>query len=101
MWAPDQRSLYYWANLTRQFIAVDVRTGAAFSAGTKVALPIQAVFQSGLFPATNYDVMPDGKRFVVVTSTDGGLHQPTRPPPQQIDVVLNWFTELQQRVPTR
>jgi hypothetical protein len=100
MWAPDQRSLYYWANLTRQFIAIDVRTEAAFSAGTKVALPIQAVFQSGLFPATNYDVMPDGTGFVV-TSTDGGLPQPTSPPPQQIDVVLNWFEELKTRVPSQ
>ena len=101
MWAPDQRSLYYWANLTRQFVAVDVRTEPVFSAGTKVALPIQAVFPSGLFPATNYDVMPDGKGFIVVASTGGDSRQPTRLPPQQIDVVLNWFEELKTRVPSK
>ena len=42
-----------------------------------------------------YDVSLDGRRFLRV--------QPIEPDPpnNQINVVINWFTELQQRVPTR
>ena len=41
----------------------------------------------------NYDVMPDGKRFIMVRPADAG-----RP---RMHVVLNWFEELKRLVPTR
>ena len=47
----------------------------------------------------NYDVSPDGRQFIMAfppADTTSGTTMPL-----QIDVVLNWFTELQQRVPTR
>jgi hypothetical protein len=46
----------------------------------------------------NYDISPDGKRFVFVEEpqTTNAAVQPVH-----LQVVLNWFTELQQRVPTR
>jgi serine/threonine-protein kinase len=100
MWAPDHKQLYYWANLTRQFVAVEVRTEPTFTVGAKVALPISAAFQPSLFGEANYDVMPDG-RFIVVTPTDDATRGSNRPGPQAIDVVLNWLEELKQRVPTR
>ncbi len=42
----------------------------------------------------NYDVTPDGQRFVMVQAR-GQQEEAT-----QINVVLNWFEELKQRVPT-
>jgi hypothetical protein len=47
-------------------------------------------------PATfpNYDVSPDGQRFLMLKAAE----QATAP--NQINVVLNWFEELKQKVPT-
>jgi hypothetical protein len=47
---------------------------------------------SGNSPA--FDIHPDGKRFVMVTQGDV-----PPPEPAQINVVLDWFEELWQRVP--
>jgi hypothetical protein len=41
-----------------------------------------------------YDVSPDGQRFLMLKSTEQAGNAPT-----QINVVLNWFEELKQKVP--
>ncbi len=41
---------------------------------------------------TNYDVTPDGQKFVMLQESEQAT--------TQINVVLNWFEELKQRVPT-
>jgi len=43
----------------------------------------------------NYDVSPDGQRFLMLKPTEQAQAAPT-----QINVVLNWFEELKQKVPT-
>jgi hypothetical protein len=47
------------------------------------------------FGNRGYDVSPDGERFVMVN--DG---EPANASPQ-MNVVLNWFEELKQRVPVK
>ena len=42
-----------------------------------------------------YDVSPDGQRFLMLKAVESQTSAPT-----QINVVLNWFEELKQRVPT-
>ncbi|MCI0423329.1 MAG: hypothetical protein L0387_09395 [Acidobacteria bacterium] len=42
----------------------------------------------------NYDVTPDGQRFIMLKSGDKPASA------AQINVVLNWFEELKRRVPT-
>ena len=42
----------------------------------------------------NYDVAPGGQRFVMVQEVELGSEV------TQIKVVMNWFEELKQRVPT-
>ena len=49
---------------------------------------------SASFPS--YDVSPDGQRFLMLKPVES----PTSPP-TQINVVLNWFEELKQRVPVK
>src|SRR5262249_19108797 len=53
----------------------------------------------------NADMMPDGQYILGVASTEvrGDTGQQSEPAaiPSSITVVINWFTELQQRVPTR
>ena len=41
----------------------------------------------------NFDVHPDGDRFVVVTSSDWD-------PITELNLVFNWFEELKRLVPT-
>ena len=42
---------------------------------------------------TDYDVAPDGQRFLMV--------QPSEQPATQVNVVLNWFEDLKRRVPVK
>jgi hypothetical protein len=78
-----------------------VRTEPTFTVGAKVALPISAIFQTGLFNEANYDVMPDGTGFIVIAPTDGPSRGPIGPATQAINIVLNWTEELKQRMPRR
>jgi len=39
----------------------------------------------------NYDISPDGQRFLVIQGGEANL--------TQLNVVLNWFEELKRRVP--
>ena len=41
-----------------------------------------------------YDIMPGGDQFVMLLT-------PRFPPPTHFNVVVNWFSELQQRVPVK
>jgi hypothetical protein len=43
----------------------------------------------------NYDVTPDGQRFLMLKPVEQAQAAST-----QINVVLNWFEELKQKVPT-
>ena len=48
----------------------------------------------------NYDIMPDGKRLLVVLPAPGPTESARRQT-QQAVVVLNWFDELKTRVPVK
>jgi hypothetical protein len=45
----------------------------------------------------NYDISPDGKRFVMVEEPQ----EASASGPARIHVILNWLDELKRRVPTR
>jgi serine/threonine-protein kinase len=97
-WAPDGKELFY-GSAPVQFTAVSVATQPAFSFGNPTQMPYRSNDQGPLFERNN-DIMPDGKQFLGVVAaglspTSGSVVAP------EIRVVLNWFTELQQRVPTR
>jgi hypothetical protein len=55
------------------------------------------LFESPYVPAlqtnANYDVSPDGQRFLMVKENEATSAA-------QINVVLNWFEEVKQKVPT-
>ena len=85
-------------------MAVSVEPGTTFKAGAE-----QRIFQRSYYPdllAGNWDISPDGKRFLMIKastptdeqSTDA---ETTKEPPRKIVIVLNWFEELKQRVPVK
>jgi hypothetical protein len=73
-----------------------VTTQPTFSAGKpKVLFEGQYLgVQAGLL-GTAYDVSPDGQRFLMLKPVEQAQAGPT-----QINVVLNWFEELKQKVLT-
>jgi hypothetical protein len=75
-------------------MAVEIVTQPGFTAG-KLRMLFEGQYQltPGAFP--NYDVSPDGQRFLMLKPTEQAQAAPT-----QINVVLNWFEELKQKVPT-
>src|SRR5262249_12864462 len=99
VWSPDGKHLFYVVNRDSpesQLIQVNVRTQPTFSViGRPTALPIRGFTGTG---PRNYDISPDGNSFVMITPDES---KPGSQLASQLNVTLNWFTELQQRVPTR
>jgi serine/threonine-protein kinase len=92
VWNPNGRELFYRNG--DKMMAVDIATHPGFAAGKPMVL-----FEGGYSPApgtgNNYDVSPDGQRFLMLKP-----REQDQPAPTQINVVLNWFEELKQKVPT-
>ena len=74
-------------------MVVGVQSEAAFSSGRP-----QLVFEVPYLTDhrnANYDISPDGQRFLMIKATEEEEGQQA-----QINVVLNWFEELKRLVPT-
>jgi eukaryotic-like serine/threonine-protein kinase len=89
VWNPAGRELFYRAD--NRMMAVPVTLQPGFSAGKPVVL-----FEGPWLPTPitlpNYDVSPDGRRFLMLKATDedqGARH---------IVVVQNWLEELKRRM---
>jgi eukaryotic-like serine/threonine-protein kinase len=92
MWNPNGRELFYRRG--RKMVAVEIATRPGFAAGKpRVLFEGEYVPTPLTFP--NYDVSPDGQRFLMLKPAEAAEGAPT-----QINVVLNWFEELKRRVPT-
>jgi Tol biopolymer transport system component len=91
VWNPNGRELFYRGG--DKMMAVDIVTQPTFSAGKP-----RMLFEGQYVPApvtfSNYDVSPDGQRFLMIKANE------QESAPTQINVVLNWFEELKQKVPT-
>lgn len=89
VWNRNGRELFYRNG--DKMMAVEITTQPGFSAG-KAKLLFAAHYQATPNVNSNYDVSPDGQRFLMLKPS--GEHDAT-----QINVVLNWFEELKRRVP--
>ena len=96
VWSPDRRQIYYRSG--SRFLAVDITTEPGF----EVSVP-DLLFEEPLYGfnpffgnVRNWDVHPDGSRFLMVTVSTGqgtaGLRL------NEVYVVTNWFEELKQRM---
>lgn len=95
LWSPDGKEVFFGRR--GQSWVVSVTTAPTFAFGNPRQLPILR-FPPPTFGEREYDVNPDGQRFIFATPADRSR---TIGATRQIQVVGNWFTELQQRVPTR
>jgi len=48
---------------------------------------------------SNWDIHPDGKRFLMIKPPAAAGSESTSAGPRKINIVLNWFEELKDRVP--
>ena len=91
-WNRNGRELFY-RNGTKVFV-VSVVMHPSFSA-SKPTLLFDGPYVTGSGGAFfTYDVSPDGQHFLMIKASE----QPQ--PATQINVFLNWFEELKQKVPT-
>ncbi len=88
LWSRDGRELFYRQG--QQMMAVAGKTESTFSA-SKPQLLFRGLYLFGEFGNRNYDISPDGQRFLMISQEEA---------PDQIHVVLNWFEEVKRLVPT-
>jgi Tol biopolymer transport system component len=91
VWGSDGRTLYYWEG--SELRAVSVRTDPTFAViGEETVLTKPARFAS--VQRAQYDVHPDGGRFVLVRDTASGAQGAGS---ARFTVAVNWFSELRER----
>jgi Tol biopolymer transport system component/predicted Ser/Thr protein kinase len=92
VWNSNGRELFYRSG--DKMMAVDIATQSGFTVGKP-----RMLFEGRYLPTPatfpDYDVSPDGQRFLMLKPFDQAQAAPT-----QVNVVLNWFEELKQKVPT-
>ena len=85
-WAPDGGELFYVEG--DRMVAVKIATRPSFR-----ALDREVLFSGEYYQyrwQRQYDIHPDGERFVMIESPPGGA---------DVEVVLDWFTELTELAP--
>ena len=102
-WARGGRELFYITPTGDALMAAEVSVGPVFKAGTPRKLLDTSAYY---FPVTagtlgspgrQYDVSPDGRRFVMLKAAAGAQQSVA---PASVTVVENWTEELKRRVPT-
>jgi serine/threonine-protein kinase len=90
IWSRDGKSLYYRNGDT--WLEVPISFDPNFSMGTP-----RVVLEGPYInvPGRSYDLSADGSKFLVIL--DEGTEEFSR----HVEVVLNWFDELERLVPTR
>jgi Tol biopolymer transport system component len=95
-WSPKGNELFYrTGGQHEKMMGVDVQTQGTFVAG-KPHLLFEQAYIPGPGSGAFYSVSPDGQRFLMLKAPDQQQTSLT-----QINVVLNWFRELQERVPVK
>ena len=94
-WAPDGAAIYYLNG--RRVMRASVTTGGFDE--PQMLFEGSCAIASTALPMTNWDVHPDGTSFVLVRSS-GAEAGDTEPglPIVPIEVVVNWFEELKERL---
>jgi hypothetical protein len=93
VWAPNGRELFY-VGPDADLIAVPVQTSGTFVRGEP-----QRLFSAKGYLSTqvrNFDVARDGQRFLMIKEAAGNENARR---PANINVVVNWFGEIEARVP--
>jgi serine/threonine-protein kinase len=97
VWSRDGKELFYTLAGLPRFFSLSITTQPNFKFGSPVPISKVLLGQEWGGAQRNYDIMPDGKRFVGLIAPDQLESGASASP--QIQVVLNWFEDLKRRVP--
>jgi serine/threonine-protein kinase len=89
VWSPDGQELFYRNGDKLMVVAVEL--GSTVRAGAPRVL-FEAEYATVLWQDANYDVSPDGNRFLMIGETRTER-------PSQLNLVLNWTEELKSILP--
>ncbi len=95
VWSPDGQALFY--RDAESLMAAPVDTGPSFTYDTPERMFSLSAYRVA-FQGRDYDISPDGQRFVFVKRA--GVQPGEDADPRQVIVVQNWFEELRRLVPT-
>ena len=102
-WSRDGQELFY--RNRDEVVAVPVKTDPGFSLDAAKVLfrgsYVSADAVTSTLDLNSWDVSPDGKRFLMIKELASAGEASAAGPPRRINVVLNWFEELNQRVPMK
>ena len=91
VWNRNGRELFFRSG--DKMMAANITTQPGFTAGEPQML-FEGPYEPTPLTFPDYDVSPDGQRFLMLKSNESAEAAPT-----QINIVLNWFEELKQKVP--
>jgi len=97
-WSPDGNTIYYWtlgpAEAVKTLLASRVERGPPFVVTRTDSL------LAGAYDPDNWDLHPDGDRFVITRQATDLVDAETddNPAPERFLVVVNWFEELKARM---
>jgi len=94
IWSPDGNELFYRSGNRMMVVPIQVRDQALTAGSPRVLFEGSYVSHADPPGIQYYDISPDGNRFLMMREGDLPTGQ------SQINVVLNWFEELKQLVPT-
>jgi hypothetical protein len=93
LWSPDGTQLVYFPGADR-LASVRVSTQPAFTVGNAEQVPGGPISTTSSESGRNHDFAPDGRIVALFTPSQ---MPGSGPATQRIEVVLNWFQELQAR----
>jgi serine/threonine-protein kinase len=101
VWSRDGREIFFTSFSSKQprFASVSVTTGPVFAVTSPTMIEWRRDIGANRFDGRQYDTQPDGQLVRIVSVADRPQSGPAPNPP--IQVVLNWFEELKQRVPSK
>jgi Tol biopolymer transport system component len=100
LWAPDGKSLFYVPG-NQPVVGVSITTRPSFAFGNPITAPGNVPNTNPFGEPRNFDIAPDGRRWVAVVDPTAPGSTQASGATLQMQVVLNWFEELTQRVPVK
>jgi Tol biopolymer transport system component len=98
LWSPDGNQIFYVIdrpNRTGQIVSVNMQTQPTFVVGKTTSLPIDGIVFNGREAMTSHATVNTSLSFPKRREKSGAAAS------EQINVTLNWFAELRQRVPVK
>ena len=93
VWSPDGRELFY--RVENKMMSVPIDSDPTFTFGNPSVLFDRHYYEESM-SGRNYDIAPDGKRFLMMKESNSIEDQRTR---TELVVVENWFEELKRIAP--